>query len=106
MTRITVLHTEVLRELLIAQPMTYDEMAAAVNLGKSSVQRWVRDMRAVPKIRIVGYSKDKRGRAFIPQFQWQAGPDAERPGQAKTSAERMRDVRRDECLRMLGKKTP
>lgn len=91
--RITILHTELLRENMLKQPMSFDQMAELAGLSKQSVQRWVRAIRAAKLMYIAAYGPDVNGRLFVPLFAWGKGDDVERPGQVRTAAERMRAKR-------------
>ncbi len=75
------------------KPQTYDQLVAVSALGKVAVATWVKSMRAIDAMHIGGWAEDVRGRKFTPVFQWGAGKDVPRAGQARTTAERMRAYR-------------
>lgn len=87
------LHAEVLRDRMCAEAMSYDRMAEVIGLGKTSVQRWARDMREAGLIHIAAYGPDKNGRLFVPLYKWGRERDVDRPGHKETPAERMRAKR-------------
>ena len=104
MTRMTMLHAEVLRDRMVNEAMTYNRMAEVAGLGKTAVQRWARDMRAAGLIYVAEYGPDKNGRLFVPLYKWGRGRDAERPGDKETPADRMRAKRANEVRnQLLGK---
>jgi hypothetical protein len=84
-----------MQEALKEKPRSYDELARVTGLNKPAVARWVKLMRAVTPspIFISGWGPDKNGRLFVPLFAWGTAPDAERPGDSRTDAERMRALR-------------
>ena len=108
MTRITILHTEILREKLLESPMTFDQMAEAVGLSKAAVQRWIKSMREANRVYVSGYAPDKNGRPFVPLHRWGVGENAKRPGQTIKPADRMRAKRAAEQTRksLIGKMKP
>ena len=73
------------------KPQTYDSLTLVSGLNKPIVARWVKAVRALnnPFIHIAEWRDDARGRKFVPAFAWGQKPDAQRPGNARTSAERM-----------------
>jgi hypothetical protein len=81
-----------------AGPQTYKQLVAVSSLGKVAVATWVKSMRKERVMHIGGWAEDVRGRKFTPVFQWGAGDDVARAGQARTAVERMRDYR----LRLKG----
>lgn len=80
-----------LRDLLAAEPMTYETLQARSGVSKVSLARWVKINRA--RIRIASWAPDKNGRPFLAMFQWGDAPDVPRPGRALTGAEQMRKLR-------------
>lgn len=83
----------VMQKEMAAAPCSYDRLAQVSGLDKRAVQHWIKQIRA--NVHIAGWGEDRRGRKFVPLFQWGAGNDVPRPGQSRTAAERMRALRAD-----------
>lgn len=86
--RISVQKSLELRELLLAKPMTYEELCAASGLSDQRAARWRKTN--ADNIYVFDWAPDKNGRLFVPVFAWGTEPDKPRPGRVMTSAERMR----------------
>lgn len=81
---------------LQARGMTLDEMAAFTGVSKAGCARWVKKMRAddsPTRLYVCGYADDVRGRPFVAIYRAGTMPDAPRPGQRRTAAERMAALR-------------
>jgi hypothetical protein len=78
---------------MLVNPMTYDEIVEFTGLNKATVEWWVKRWRDSKLVYVSGYADDSRGRPVILRFSWGSLLDAVRPGQRRTAAERMRDVR-------------
>ena len=91
MERMTTRQSMELARMLTDKPMTYDELELFSGVSKTRLARWVKANRR--DLFVAGYAPDKRGRPFIPMWQWGVGVDARRPGPVMTSAERMRALR-------------
>lgn len=102
MSRMTLLHAELLREKLVENAMSFEQMAKVVNLSKAAVQRWAKSMREAGRMYVEAYGPDVNGRPFVPLHRWGTGTDATRPGHTMTDAERMR-VKRAEAAENLRK---
>jgi hypothetical protein len=77
-------------------PRSYDDLALVSGLSKTSVTRWIKQLRAMnPKhAYIATWGEDSRGRPVIPLWAWGNKPDAERPGASpEKQAARMRAMR-------------
>ena len=85
--------TETMRQALIASPHTYDDLCAVSGLSKPAVARWIKQLRDVGLVHVASYATDVRGRLFVPCFGWGQKADRVRPGQQRTAADRMRDMR-------------
>ena len=88
-----------LQRMLQAGPVSYDEMGAATKLSRAQVTRWVKHSRE--SIHIRSYGPDINGRLFVAKFAWGVAPDAERPGQSVTPAQRMRAMRQRRAMSAL-----
>lgn len=98
MTKKTVLRNTPERSLrmldaLNSGPKTYDQLVLASGLKKPAVAHWVKAMRAAGGVYVAGWAEDQRGRLFMPVFARGSGSDVQRPGPAKSAAERMRRMR-------------
>lgn len=80
-------------EMLKSGPQRYADLMLVTGLSKQTVFQLVKQMRDAKLVRIGGYAKDVRGRLFVPMFVWGGGADEPRPGQTRTGADRMRDLR-------------
>ena len=76
-------------------PATYDQLCAFSGLSKRAMSRWIASQRieGQRRIYIAGYAPDRCGRPFVPIWAWGNKPDAQRPGDSKTDAQRMKDMR-------------
>lgn len=97
--RFSIIHAELIKAAMQSRgALTYDQMADVAGVSKAAVQRWVRTMReggtkSPAYVRVAGWRKDAAGRLFVPCWLFGPGADVERPGQARTSAERMQALR-------------
>lgn len=80
-----------LRDMLMAKPMTYEQLCEAGGLTLQRAAYWRKSN--ADDIYVIECAPDKNGRPFVPVFAWGKAPDAPRPGRALTSAERMRALR-------------
>jgi len=78
---------------LMRQEMTYDELVASSGLKKPTIAAWVKQMRAAKCVYVYDWAADKNGALRVPVFCWGNYEDAPRPGQRRTSAERMAALR-------------
>lgn len=78
---------------LVADNMTYDQMVDVSGLKKTTIAAWITSLRTAGQVFIEGWAPDKNGRLFVPRWRWGNSPDAERPGDRRTPAERMAAVR-------------
>lgn len=102
MSRMTILHAELLREKLSETALSFDQMAEVAEISKAACQRWVKSMREAKRVYVEAYGPDKNGRPFVPLHRWGAGENAERPGYTVPPADRMR-ARRSEAAELLRK---
>lgn len=92
--RMTAALSAAIQEALVEVPMTYDRIATAYGLSKTSVARWVKSMREpVKRIYVADWAPDVNGRKFVPMWAWGRRTDAARPGPSRSDAERMREHR-------------
>lgn len=89
--RITVKKAVELRDLLLATPLTYEQLSAISGLSAERTARWRKNNAA--NIYVADWAQDKNGRPFVPMWAWGTQPDKPRPGRAMSSAERMRVLR-------------
>lgn len=85
-----------LHKQLQVRGMTLADMAEFSGLSKVACARWMRKMNAddsTTRLYISDYALDVRGRPFIPVYRAGSMPDAPRPGQRRTAAERMAALR-------------
>jgi len=77
------------------EPQSYDALSAVSGLSNAAVAHWLKTLRALdPKpVHIAGWAPDVNGRLFVPLWAWGTKPDAPRPGQSRTPAERMAALR-------------
>lgn len=68
-----------------------DQLARLSRLSKRTVSEWIAEKREF--IHVADYAEDARGRKFVELFAWGRKPDAPRPGQRRTTAQRMADLR-------------
>lgn len=91
-------------EAMKRKPLSYSQLAQLSGLRKSSVERWVRNVRAkaaelqkqgkpAPRPYVADYTEDARQRQFVPQYRWGDYDDQPRPGPRYDAAERMRRMR-------------
>lgn len=82
---------------LLQTPKSFDQLAQELGVSKATVARYVHDAREVGSADgwpfIAGYGMDARGRRFTPLWAWGREPDAQRPGNTSSAAERMRRMR-------------
>ena len=86
---------------LQAEPQSYDDLCHISGLNKPAVARWIKSLRpdtGERHVHIADYGPDRNGRLFVPLFAWGNEEDAERPGDSRTDAERMRKLRADRKL--------
>ena len=89
--RNTIERMEQMTDALKASPHRVEDLCELTGLSVEAVRRWLKAVRK--KVYIADYGEDARGRMFAPRWAWGRRKDAERPGQQRTAAERMRDVR-------------
>ena len=89
--RITVKKALELRDMLLATPLTYEQLSALSGLSAERTARWRKSN--ADDIYVADWAPDKNGRPFVPMWAWGAQPDKPRPGRAMSSAERMRALR-------------
>ena len=80
-------------EMLKSGPQRYADLMLMTGLSKQTLFQLIKQMRGAKLVRIVSYAKDIRGRLFVPMFEWSSDADEPRPGQQRTGADRMRDLR-------------
>ena len=76
-------------------PKSYAQLAGLTGLAERTVSGWIKSLRPPQKkqVYIAEYALDSVGRPFVPLWAWGDKPDAARPGQSRTPAERMRAMR-------------
>lgn len=82
-----------LANALQRRPRNYAELRKITDWSLPTVVKWLDTLRALNLVHICAFEKDARERMIVQMFTWGPGPDAERPGQSRTDAERMRNLR-------------
>ncbi len=72
---------------LMAQPMSYDEIAVSSGLSRHTVSLWIEAMREAKMVYVAEWRLDSANRPMIAVFAWGQQPDVIR--QTMTAAERM-----------------
>ena len=80
-------------QALRIKPQSYADLCAITGWTRPTVQKHLSSLREEGKAFIADFGKDSRGRVIVPLFKTGKGADAERPGQRRSTAERMRDLR-------------
>ncbi len=88
-------------EALKTKPHSREQLARGSGLVKRTVSEWIDEHRDF--IYVADYANDARGRKFVELFAWGRKPDKLRPGQRRTAAQRMADLRERRRLEKEGK---
>lgn len=87
---LTALH---MQQALMLEPHTIASLSTISGLSTRATMRWVNTMREAKAVYIADWTKDTRGRLFVPQYRWGKKADKARPGPQRTAKDRMRDYR-------------
>ena len=101
--RIDIIAAQLMQRRLEKGNASYEDLAKVAGISVGSVGRWMRLMKDAQLVRITNYAEDRLGRPFIPLYTWGKGEDLPRPGQKRTAAERMAELRhrRDQLIQQL-----
>lgn len=78
---------------LTVQPASYATLMAVTGWTRPTVQKYLDTLREEKRAHVAAWGNDSRGHPVVPLFAMGNKPDVPRPGNASTSAMRMRRMR-------------